>query len=129
MELVTLNEIFEVCIEQTGFTREQLLGNSRARCIVLTRQVFCYVAKRIGGYQVVEIGRFLGKDHTTVIHSVKKMHHYFFTEDTLAMNYFERISEMLNRKYYNNRLKVTIPVNLDIQEMRQRIIDLGCIVE
>ena len=129
MELVTLNEIFEVCIEQTGFTREQLLGSNRARCIVLTRQVFCYVAKQIGGYQVVEIGRFLGKDHTTVIHSVKKMNHYFFTSDTLAMNYYERVSEMLNRKYYHNRLKVTIPVTMDIQETRQRIIDMGCIVE
>lgn len=128
MELVSKEEILDICLEQTGFTRDQIFGQNRNRYLVLTRQVFCYVCRNIVGFKVTDIGDFLGKDHTTVIHSCRKMESYFFTKDALAMNYYERIADVLNRKFYHNRIKVIIPMNLDIDETKAKILELGCII-
>jgi len=46
--------------------------NNRAYQIVMMRQIFCHIGHNLG-YSSSEMGRFLGKDHATVIYSVKAM--------------------------------------------------------
>jgi chromosomal replication initiator protein len=63
---------------------ESLKTRSNARSILLPRQVAMYICKRLTNKSYPEIGRqFGGKHHTTVIHSVEKIHRLITTEPEL----------------------------------------------
>lgn len=58
--------------QRVGVPSSAILGKSRERDIVQARQVVAWVACHEGlGYS--EVGRQLGRDHTTVMHSVAKV--------------------------------------------------------
>lgn len=52
-----------------GVSRSALLGRQRVRPIVHARQA-AWAAMREAGFSSVEIGRFVGRDHTTVLQGV-----------------------------------------------------------
>ena len=55
-------------------TRGDILSERRNRSIVLPRQVGMYLAKRLTARSLPEIGRrFGGRDHTTVLHAIRKI--------------------------------------------------------
>lgn len=54
-------------------TAEELKGDSRSQCAYLPRWVIYYIAVRRLGYSTSAVGRFLNKDHTTVLHGGKVM--------------------------------------------------------
>lgn len=68
----------------------QFDGNSRKIEHVSVRQAFCYLAYK-AGYQVYEIGRFIHRDHSTVIHSVNKVEELISIKD-------KRIMRLINTK-------------------------------
>lgn len=51
-----------------GVTVEEITGRSRTRCIARARQEVCR-RLRDHGWSYPRIGRFLGLDHTTVMHA------------------------------------------------------------
>jgi chromosomal replication initiation ATPase DnaA len=56
-----------------GVTEEELKSKSRVQSIVVPRQHFCWVVYRNRiDVSYPMIGRFLGKDHTTIVHAVAK---------------------------------------------------------
>ncbi|MEH2508666.1 hypothetical protein V1291_000020 [Nitrobacteraceae bacterium AZCC 1564] len=57
-----------------GIDRIEIIGVARTADIVLARQVSMYLAKKMTGLSMPNIGkRFGGKDHTTVLHAVRKI--------------------------------------------------------
>ena len=53
---------------------EDVLGGKRRPDLVLARQVSMYICRRKLGLSYPELGRaFGGKDHSTVIHAIKKI--------------------------------------------------------
>jgi len=51
--------------------KSEILGRCRKREIVICRQMFCYIArKNMPDKSLSTIGRFLNRDHSTVIHSI-----------------------------------------------------------
>ena len=53
---------------------EEVLGNGRRPQLVLARQIAMYVCRRRLGLSYPELGRmFGGRDHSTVVHAVKKI--------------------------------------------------------
>lgn len=55
-------------------TRIDLVSERRTVSVVLPRQIAMYLAKTMTGRSLPEIGRrFGGRDHTTVLHSVRKV--------------------------------------------------------
>lgn len=52
---------------------------------VSVRHAFCYLAYD-EGYMIYEIARYIGKDHSTVTHSVKKAKDLIFTKDKRMLN-------------------------------------------
>lgn len=52
---------------------KDLGGPSRLRNIVIARQVAMLLAHDIGHYSLPAVGRAFGRDHTTVLHSVRKV--------------------------------------------------------
>ncbi|MDT7934645.1 MAG: chromosomal replication initiator protein DnaA [Sphingomonadaceae bacterium] len=71
---LTVDEIIRRTADQFGLKVSDLLSPSRARDIARPRQVAMYVAKKMTQRSLPEIGRrFGGKDHTTVLHAVRRI--------------------------------------------------------
>ncbi len=71
---ITVDEIMRKVSEHYNVRIADLLGPKRTRTIARPRQVAMYLAKTMTQRSLPEIGRrFGGRDHTTVIHAVRKI--------------------------------------------------------
>jgi chromosomal replication initiator protein len=71
---ITVDEIMQAVVKHYNLRMTDLLGPRRTRTIARPRQVAMYLAKTLTTRSLPEIGRrFGGRDHTTVIHAVKKV--------------------------------------------------------
>lgn len=67
-----------------------IFGKKRDRPYARPRQVLCYIAKNhIPDITLKEIGRFLGRDHSTVIHSVRSVEN--------EMSYNQKFADEINK--------------------------------
>ena len=66
-------------------SRADLLSSRRTANVVRPRQVAMYLAKTLTLRSLPEIGRrFGGRDHTTVLHAVRKIENLVNTDNALA---------------------------------------------
>lgn len=71
---VTIDEIIRKVADHYNIRMADMLSPRRVRSIARPRQVAMFLAKRLTSKSLPEIGkRFGGRDHTTVIHAVKKI--------------------------------------------------------
>ena len=71
---VTIEEIQKRVAEHYNIRLGEMYSARRARAIARPRQVAMYLAKQLTARSLPEIGRkFGGRDHTTVMHAVKKI--------------------------------------------------------
>lgn len=61
----------EIC-EKYGITRRDLCGPMRFREYTRARHEFCWRGVDELGFPMTQVGRYLNKDHTTVLHAVHK---------------------------------------------------------
>lgn len=66
-----LRRMAEAFCERTGVSLMDLTGKRRERWIAHPRQDFMAEAYSTRRYSLPEIGRFLNRDHTTVLHGVR----------------------------------------------------------
>jgi chromosomal replication initiator protein len=72
----TLREIIAVVARYTQVSQKQLKSGSRKQSTVFARAVTVYLARELAGASYLEIGRALGgRDHTTIMHSYRKIEH------------------------------------------------------
>lgn len=65
-----LLEILQKVCDASGIMPHDILSKTRKREVVIARQLFCYLTMTYYNYTLVQVGRFLSRDHSTVIHSV-----------------------------------------------------------
>jgi len=71
---VRIEDIQRVVARHYNVSRQELVSNRRTRVIVKPRQIAMYLAKTMTPRSFPEIGRrFGGRDHTTVLHAVRKI--------------------------------------------------------
>ncbi len=71
---VRVEDIQRVVARHFNVSKNELLSNRRTRAIVRPRQIAMYLAKVLTPRSLPEIGRrFGGRDHTTVLHAVRKI--------------------------------------------------------
>jgi len=71
---VTIEEIQKRVAEHFNIRIADMHSARRARSVARPRQVAMYLAKQLTARSLPEIGRkFGGRDHTTVMHAVKKV--------------------------------------------------------
>ncbi|MBP7242746.1 chromosomal replication initiator protein DnaA [Amaricoccus sp.] len=71
---VTIDEILRKVADHYNLRMSDLLSARRARAVARPRQVAMYLAKTLTSKSLPDIGRrFGGRDHTTVIHAVRKI--------------------------------------------------------
>jgi len=67
--------VVEAAAGYFGVPAEQLLGRSRAPRLALARQVAMYLCRELAGLSLPEVGQAVGgRDHSTVLHAVRKVH-------------------------------------------------------
>ncbi len=71
---VRIEDILRIVSRHYKVPRNELLSARRSRDVVRPRQIAMYLAKALTSRSLPEIGRrFGGRDHTTVLHSVRKV--------------------------------------------------------
>ena len=71
---ITIDEIQRSVCAHYGIRHAEMTSARRARQVARPRQVAMYLAKRLTPRSLPEIGRrFGGRDHTTVIHAIKRI--------------------------------------------------------
>jgi chromosomal replication initiator protein len=82
---VKIEDIQRVVARQYNVSRADLLSPRRAASVVRPRQLAMYLAKALTMRSLPEIGRrFGGRDHTTVLHAVRKIETLASNDATLA---------------------------------------------
>ena len=96
---VTAGTILKATAEAFNFTIEQIIGGSRRRPLVDARQIAMYVTRNMTDLSYPEIGRAFGnRDHTTVIHAVRKIERHM----TERKEIFDKVQEL--QKHVNEIL-------------------------
>jgi chromosomal replication initiator protein len=92
---VTIDEIIRKVTDHYGVNLTDMLSARRTRSIARPRQVAMYLSKKLTSKSLPEIGRRFGKrDHTTVIHAVKKIEELQSIDNQIA-NDIEVLRRML----------------------------------
>jgi chromosomal replication initiator protein len=82
---VRIEDIQKVVARQFNVSKNDLLSNRRTRVIVRPRQIAMYLSKIMTPRSLPEIGRrFGGRDHTTVLHAVRKIEDLASKDQKLA---------------------------------------------
>jgi chromosomal replication initiator protein len=82
---VKIEDIQRVVARHYNVSRGDLLSSRRTANVVRPRQVAMYLAKTLTLRSLPEIGRrFGGRDHTTVLHAVRKIEHLVGNDSALA---------------------------------------------
>lgn len=71
LERINPLEILEVISNQSNQSVEDIMSRTRRQEIVDARQLFCHVIKEKYDMPLAKIGKIIGRDHATVIHSIK----------------------------------------------------------
>jgi chromosomal replication initiator protein len=82
---VKIEDIQRIVARQYNVSRADLLSSRRTANVVRPRQIAMYLAKALTLRSLPEIGRrFGGRDHTTVLHAVRKIETLASNDATLA---------------------------------------------
>jgi chromosomal replication initiator protein len=82
---VTIDEIIRKVADHYNLRMSDLLSARRARQVARPRQVAMFLAKTLTSRSLPDIGRrFGGRDHTTVIHAVRKIEELRATDSQIA---------------------------------------------
>ena len=91
---LTVDTILEAASELFNIPVDQIIGGSRRRNLVEARQIAMYVTRNATDLSYPEIGRAFGdRDHTTVIHAVRKIEHHM----TERKEIFDQVQDLQNR--------------------------------
>ena len=92
---VRIEDILKIVARHFKVPRNELLSSRRSRDVVRPRQIAMYLAKALTSRSLPEIGRrFGGRDHTTVLHSVRKVEQ-LMAEDGELTQEIELLRRML----------------------------------
>ncbi len=81
---IKIDDILKIVSKHFGVNRSDLLSSRRNRSVVRPRQIGMYLAKKLTSRSLPEIGRRFGnRDHTTVLHAIRKVEQLMSDDDGL----------------------------------------------
>lgn len=93
---VRIEDIQRIVARHYNVSRQELVSNRRTRVIVKPRQIAMYLSKTLTPRSFPEIGRrFGGRDHTTVLHAVRKIEE-LISEDNKLSHEIELLKRLIN---------------------------------
>jgi chromosomal replication initiator protein len=83
-ENLSMDVIIRVVADYFSLTPKDLTSKKRSQNIVYPRQLAMYIGREMADYSTTMLGEFLGgRDHTTVMHSIKKIEDKLLTDPSL----------------------------------------------
>lgn len=93
---VRIEDIQRIVARHYNVSRQELVSNRRTRVIVKPRQIAMYLSKTLTPRSFPEIGRrFGGRDHTTVLHAVRKIEE-LISADAKLSHEIELLKRLIN---------------------------------
>lgn len=92
---VTIDTLIRDVSEYYSITESQLKSKSRISQIALARQIAMYLARNILNMTYQGIGKYFGKDHTTVMSNVQKIQQSIDEGDTTLKNAVDKLKETI----------------------------------
>lgn len=93
---IKIEDILRIISRHYGVSKGDLLSQRRHRSIVWPRQIGMYLAKQLTARSLPEIGRrFGGRDHTTVLHAIRKIEGEI-TKNPRLEDELEELKRLLN---------------------------------
>ncbi len=78
----------ELILDETAnfynITPDRILGTAKTKDVVMPRQVAMYLIREMTNLSLPEIGRFMGRNHTTVLYSIEKTQEQIEKDDAFA---------------------------------------------
>jgi len=94
---VSIGSIQNIVANYFNLKIEEMLSARRSRSLARPRQIAMYLAKQNTTNSLPEIGRkFSNRDHTTVIHAVKKIEELMKNDNEIKQNVMEIKKKLLN---------------------------------
>jgi chromosomal replication initiator protein len=82
---IKIDDILKIVGRHFNVAKADLLSPRRARAVVVPRQIGMYLAKKLTSRSLPEIGRrFGGRDHSTVLHAVRKIDEQVRIDEKMA---------------------------------------------
>lgn len=82
----TIDEIQKKVADFFNISVKEMQSSRRARTVARPRQIAMFLAKQLTSRSLPEIGRKFDRDHTTVMHAVRKVEELIVKDKTLADN-------------------------------------------
>ncbi len=82
----TIDEIQKKVADFYNISVKEMQSSRRARTVARPRQIAMYLAKQLTSRSLPEIGRKFDRDHTTVMHAVRKVEELIVEDHSLAEN-------------------------------------------
>ncbi len=93
---IKIEDILRIISRHYGVSKGDLLSQRRHRSVVWPRQIGMYLAKQLTHRSLPEIGRrFGGRDHTTVLHAIRKIDG-LLSGDTRLRDELEELKKLLS---------------------------------
>ena len=80
----TIDEIQKKVAEYFSISVKEMQSSRRARNVARPRQIAMYLAKQLTSRSLPEIGRKFDRDHTTVMHAVRKVEELIVEDSSMA---------------------------------------------
>ncbi|MBR1841260.1 MAG: chromosomal replication initiator protein DnaA [Alphaproteobacteria bacterium] len=80
----TIDEIQKKVAEYFNISVKEMQSSRRARNVARPRQIAMYLAKQLTSRSLPEIGRKFDRDHTTVMHAVRKVEELIIEDTSMA---------------------------------------------
>ncbi len=91
---VTIDDVLKKVCEYFDISEKQIMGKSRKKEIALARQISMYLSQEICELSLSQIGKFYGKHHSTVMHSIEKIKNEIKTNDDVRKYVEEIVSKL-----------------------------------
>jgi len=115
------NEVLRVVCEVFGVNPEDARSRSRYRPVTIARHAYCLLCSSLDSLTtLVGIGKTINRDHSTVIHSIKKCNDLRETDITFAAMFQECIYK-LSESSENKKLNSFYRYNKKQLELQQSI--------
>jgi chromosomal replication initiator protein len=118
--MVTLENVLESVVTISGITNGQVCGKRRDKEIALARHLFCYLARLHTNCSLLAIGEFLGgKDHTTVLNSVKVCNNMIDTDYEVFVDMLNETNNHIVKNWKQDfTFVITIPYGVEFTKVK-----------
>ena len=98
---LTKEEILKVICRELQMNFEEVKNRkTRLREFVYARQLYAYFCKQYTNESLSKIGKFINKDHATMIHSINQIKGYYEFDNTIQ-NDVNKLETILKHKVVN----------------------------